>query len=468
MRRAVPLRWSLRRRLLIQLLAVFCVLALLLYVSVRVIAERAADTTQDYTLGASALAVAEQASFVGDEATIDIPYMALSVLGASGDDRVFYKASIPPDRVLTGYPALPDPAAVPAPGELVFFDAVYDGEAIRVASASRRISGAGQTATVLVSIAQTREAYEAISSSIAAAAAIVGVGFLILAGGLSWLAVTRALRPLAEIGITLRQRGPRDIEALDAPAPKEVAPLIDSLNGFLRRLRGMLATAEDFIAEAAHRVRTPLAGVRAQAELALRLADDAEQRAALRRVLRAVDETAQSTNQLLNHAMVAYRADRVALDRVDLNNLAAKAVKDAWAAADMRHITLEVAPAGAPVVTPGDEILLLEALRNLIDNAVKYSPDEARVFINVRHDGNGNGLVEVADAGRGVPAGEHRQVRTRFKRGSNAGTIVGSGLGLTIVEQVMAAHDGELRLEPNEPDGLRASLVLPLAPGSVT
>ncbi len=462
---APVIRGSLRRRLLIQLLALFLALSAVLYVSARFIAERAADASQDSILSASAASIAQQAQFLGGGATVDIPYAAFDMLGVSGHDRVFYRISLGSGEFLSGYEDLPAPETTPT-GDVAEFETVeYLGVDVRVATRSRALFGDTGRLTVVVSVAQTRESRAAIVSEAATAAAALGFGFLIVAGGLSVLAVQRALSPLQAIETALAARGPQELRAFRTPAPREVAPLVESLNGFLRRLRAAFATAESFIAEAAHRVRTPLAGVRAQAEYALASSTVPEDRRRLREMIRAVDEAARATGQILDHAMVAYRADRLELKPADLGLLVKAVCDDARHAASIRDIDLEFEAPTAPVPIACDEILITEALRNLVDNAFKYSPADSRVSVSIEI-GSADAAIKVQDQGPGFPSDGADALRERFQRGDNADGVVGSGLGLTIVDEVARAHQGSLDLKNAPEGGACAILTVPLLSGS--
>ena len=208
-------------------------------------------------------------------------------------------------------------------------------------------------------------------------------------------------------------------------------------------------------------MRTPLAGVRAQAEYALTSAEDPQDRKKLRDMIRAVDEAARATGQILDHAMVAYRTDRLEREPADLNDLARAVCEDARPAASIRDIDLEFEPADAPAQVGCDPILVTEALRNLVDNALKYSPADSVVWmaVSVRE---GDAIVSVEDQGRGFPEGDATKLIERFRRGDNAGQVVGSGLGLTIVADVVDAHGGALELSNIEGAGARAMFRLPL------
>ena len=455
--------WSLRRRLLGQLLLVFSGLAVLLYLSVQAVAGRAADSTQDTILGASAIAIAEQVRVAEGELTVDLPYAALEMLGLAGEDRVFYRIATSKGRLITGYDDLP-PGTLPQQEDAPrFFTATYRGDTVRVATARRSILTGDQRETVLITVAQTREAFGTLTTNIALSAAGVGLGFLALAGLLAWIAISNALNPVQAIERAIAERASDDFSPIETPAPREIAPLIDAINDFVERLRLTLDTSQQFIAEAAHRIRTPLAALKAQAEVALKsgggpAAKGGASEESLRRMLRAADETSQLTTQMLTQAMVAYRAERAERQRLALAALARTAARDLEVAAEMRGIDFRLDLDETAEIL-GDEIALLEAIRNGLDNAIKYGP--ADDFVEITVTGGKTPEIVIADHGPGIPRQDRDVVFERFRRGGAPEKTMGSGLGLSIVRQVMLAHRGRARLEDNDPQGLRLRLTFP-------
>jgi len=427
------------------------------------LARQAAERTQDNVLAASATAIAETLRSEQGEVRLELPYSAFSMLGAIGEDRVFYRV-MAGARMLTGYEDLPVPtaaAAPAAPGRVIFDTGEFGGEAIRLASITRVVLAGAQPVPVIVTVAQTREGVAAIASDLSRLAAILSVAFFAVAVALSAVAARASLRPLNEIAAAVSRRGPSDLRPLRRAAPAELAPLLTALNRLMERLGQSIRRSEDFIAEAAHRVRTPLATVRTQAEIALRSVEDEAERTRLRRIIRAVDESSRSAGQLLDHATVAWRADDLAREPVDLAALAARTAAALDPTAAMKDIRLQLD--AAPAVVAGDPVLLDTALRNVLDNAIKYSPEETAVRIRVL-GANGEARIAVSDEGPGLGEGPPARLTERFRRGRNTGGIVGSGLGLTIAEDVLRAHGGRLTLGPAETgSGACVCLVLPAA-----
>jgi two-component system sensor histidine kinase TctE len=420
---------------------------------------RAAEQSQDNVLAASVTSIADALRSEGGAVRLELPYSAFSMLGALSDDRVFYRVAIRGGEVLTGYADLPIPQAPGTPGRVRFETVEYSGETVRTATITRTVLADQQPRSVVMTVAQTRSGVTAISSRLSRIAALLSVAFFVLAVSLSTWAARGALRPLNELAMAVSRRGPSDLRPVRQETSAELAPLVDALNRLMGRLADSLRRSEDFIAQAAHRVRTPLATVRTQAEIALHSVEKEQNKRILRRVIRAVDESSRSAGQLLDHATVSFRADDLAQDDIDLAELARDTAEALRPTAEMKDIALDLHVTPAP--TRGDAVLLRNALRNLLDNSIKYSPDETTIEIAIRPE-PGAWRLTIRDEGRGFGDDKPSGLAERFRRGGNAGDVIGSGLGLTIVAEVARAHGGRLELKNRETGrGACASLLLP-------
>jgi len=454
---------SLRARLLLQLLVLAAVLAVALFVAVRTVAGAAAEETLDGVLGAATLAIADELRGSEEGVTVDLPHEAFAILGSISEDRIFYNVAIE-GATITGYADLPMPAETRGPADPsapVFYTAPFRGTEVRVAMV-RRVVLAGRLATpVTVLVAQTRLGQAAIAARVANRAAAIGFGAFALAAALSIFTAGSVLRPINRLAEAVGRRGPRDLRAVDHPTPAELQPLVEALNGFIARLRAALTRTETFIAEAAHHIRTPLATVRARTETALRKAETHEARETLRAVIRAVEESARSASQLLDHATVVYRSDRPAREAVDLARLIEALTQSFGPVAGLKDVTIVTEGSAAPIEVQGDRLLLEAALRNLLDNAVKYSDPETDIALNLTQDQT-EACIAVCDRGRGLSGGAQAALTRRFARGANVADVVGSGLGLTIVDEVAAAHGGRFELVEREGGGTCARFWVPL------
>ncbi len=451
---------SLRRRLVWQLLALAAVLAVGLYLAVRIGADRASEATLDAVLGAAAQGLAEEMRSVEGGVEIDLPPGTFSMLAAMGEERIFYRIDVG-GLTVTGYDDLPLPAALPTALVPVFYTVPFRDAQVRVAAVARSIRVEGRAEKVLVLMGQTRQGQQAIADDLGNRAAALGLAVFLAAIPLSLFVARGLIGPVDRLAEAVGRRGPRDLRPVRHPAPRELQPFVTALNSFIGRLRGTLNQTETFIAEAAHHIRTPLAVMRNEAELALRQSNEEATRARLRGLIRSADDAARSAGQLLDHATVLYRADQAEWARLDLTTMVRAVAKRLDPAAEMKDITLslDLDPA-LPV--DGDAVLLEAALRNILDNAIKYSPADTLIEITAR-SGDGMARIHVKDRGRGLGAATPERLKRRFRRGSNVADVAGSGLGLTIVEEAATAMGGRFSLKNREGGGACAFLSLPLA-----
>ena len=455
----VRTKGSLKRRLVVQLLIVAAILSVVMFVTIRTVAYQVAEKAQDNILGASVTAIADELHPENEGIGIDIPYSSISMLGALSDDSVYYRI-VAGNLTITGYDDLPISNFEDTANGPYFYSDTYRGNSVRIGALSRAITVDNSPVIVLVLVAQTQRGQDAVIAQISNTAAGIGVGFFVLAGLLSWVAAQSALRPIEVVTRSLQRRGPHDLSPLQTPPPMELAPLVNAVNVFMERLQGAMTRTEDFLADAAHRVRTPLATVRTQTEIALLKTDDKESRATFRTIIRAVDESSRSAGQLIDHAMVNFRSNQMGHDTVDMSLLTQEVCEALTPTADLKDMELVLINEVKGACVIGDKILLHGALRNLLDNAIKYSPEDSRVTIKTSKDDTML-KVEICDEGRGLDGASLAQLSKRFTRGENVTDVVGSGLGLTIVKDVARVHGGRLVLKPNERIGTCASLLLP-------
>jgi two-component system, OmpR family, sensor histidine kinase TctE len=450
---------SIAARLILLLAAAAAILSLLSWGMVTGLARQATQRAQDNVLAASAFTIVETLRSEQGELRLELPYAAFAMLDAISEDKVFYRVTAG-DQVLTGYADLP-PAGVGRMGQVVFDTGFYNGVVIRMASVTRGVLVANEQTAVTVTVGQTRDGVGQIAAELSRLAAALAVAFFVVAVVLSLIAVRASLRPLNEIAAAVARRGPSDLRPLSRPAPADLAPLLLALNRLMDRLKQSIRRSEDFIAEAAHRIRTPLATVRVQAEIALRSVTDETEKQRLRRIIRAVDESSRSAGQLLDHATVAYRSENLARTTLNLADLAAQTVAGMEPTAAMRDIRIDLQ--SRPVQVVGDAVLLDNALRNVLDNAIKYSPEDTVITLRVAKTAD-QARITITDQGPGFGDGPPDRLTERFRRGNNTDDIVGSGLGLTIAAEVLGAHGGQLELTA-APKGTGACvcLVLPLA-----
>jgi two-component system, OmpR family, sensor histidine kinase TctE len=431
------------------------VLALILFFAVRNYAVQVAQQGQDTILDASVTSMLDAATIQDGTVELDLPYAAFSMLATSADDRVFY-AILRDGKFLSGYEDLAT-AGNFLPDSPVFQTSQIRGAPVRTISASRTLIGANERVDVQIFLAQTQDALSETLDQISRNAALLGVGFFTLAAVLSFWATSATIGQLGKLTTSVTRRGPQDLRPFTKPVPREMVPLVSSLNSLVGRLDQSLTQSEDFIAEAAHRVRTPLATVRSYAEATLQRVDKEENREAMRSMIKAIDESSRAAGQLLDHAMITFRADHLERDAIDLTELVSDLAQRLAPIAEMKD--LSIALRGDPHVPySGDPVLLQNAVRNLIDNAMKYGPAESSIEITV--SGKPKPQIMVCDHGPGFPENEIETLTTRFQRGANATDSIGSGLGLTIAQDVAMAHGGGIHLENRLEGGACVTLSL--------
>jgi two-component system sensor histidine kinase QseC len=268
--------------------------------------------------------------------------------------------------------------------------------------------------------------------------------------GLIYFSVRRGLKPLDDLADEVASRSSENLQALTRTSvPREAQPLVLALNRLLDRLAATLENERRFTADAAHELRTPLAAVRVQAQVALASPAGETQLHALHQVLAGTARATRLVEQLLRLARLDPLARLPDPHPLDLAELARAAVADAHEAG-VPDKSVGLAIPASPVPVSGDQDLLVAALRNLVDNAVRYTPPGSNitVFARVEH---GEAVLGVANDGPGVPPEELPKLIERFYRGRD-NTSEGSGLGLAIVRRIAELHDARLEVD-NQPTG---------------
>ena len=439
------------------------------------LANKPFDRALEYNAHALAQLVGVPADGGKGGVQFNLPQPASEILRADDSDIVYYQVMGPGGEFLSGERELPEPPAeeTPLPGEVRLRDAELRGVDIRVAYIWVRLPLQGGP-LALVQVAETREKRSVLATEIIKGVMLPQFVILPLAVLLVWLALARGIQPLNQLEQRIRARSPDDLSPLDdRTVPLEVAPLVSSVNDLLTRLNESLATQKRFLADAAHQLKTPLAGLRMQADLAQREGTSTEElKRSLQHIGRSSIRATHTVNQLLALARAEGSGVGIARQACDLAELTIEVVRDSVPRAMEKHIDLGydgVEPGSPGVQLSGNPTLLKELVRNLVDNAINYTPSTAEkpgvVTARVLADTFGQVLMlQVEDSGPGVPEAERELVFQPFYRalGSEAD---GSGLGLPIVMEIAAKHHAEVLLEDahpgQNPPGARFSVRFP-------
>lgn len=453
-RRASP---SIERRLLGSTVVLLALLGGILLLFIRKNADEAAEEAFDRVLGAAALAIADTVAYENGSLTVDLPYSAFAILGTSRMNRVFYRVSDPDGAVVTGMPTLGLELPHATGPDLRLFGSVVQGERVRVAAIGRYRSDAvtGEAGWIDVLVGETLEAREALAWHLLVSAILPALLVAVLAFGLVWFSIRRAFAPLRELEGALRNRGEADLSAFQGPVPREISALVNTLNTFMERLDSTLHGLKRVTAEAAHQLRTPLAALRAQAEVALEEEDPVRLSRRLRRIHANAVSASLLANQLLQEATLLHKLKACDTELLDLRDVVAEAVSRLQAGGG--GVAPETKLPDRPVHVLGETVSLVEILRNVLENAFLHGKPPVIVTLHVE---GGRALLQVCDHGSGIPADRRAAVFERFVRDSE--TAAGSGLGLAIARDVVGAHGGEIRLCDWNGRGLCVVIDLPV------
>ena len=274
-----------------------------------------------------------------------------------------------------------------------------------------------------------------------------------------WRSIGAGLRPLRDLARAIRNRDPLRLEPLPVESlPIELVPLVSEINRLLKRLWQVLESERRLTSDAAHELRTPLAGLKTQVQVALRAGDDPARMHALKQLNRGIEDAIHLVEQMLILARMDPESGRHTFDPVDVAALTTEAVHSLEPHARAKALHLHLSPCDR-IMLPCDPQAISILLRNLIDNAVRYTPAGGEVSVTVEPVETGV-LFTISDTGPGIPAEEHRRVFERFYRGVDRRTP-GSGLGMSIVQRIAELHDGDVQLHAIRPQGLRVEVLIP-------
>jgi two-component system sensor histidine kinase TctE len=448
-----PWRSSIAGRLAMALVVIFAGGGLAVVLAALAYGRAAADRSYDRLLIGAADQISGAVGLRLGRIDVDVPVSAFQLLALAPDDRIAYAVLGPDGALVTGYPDLPVSRR-----SGVFVNGDLEGEPARFVTVVHRFAERAFIGDVTVIVGQTTNARLDLAHEITRAALVLAGAVGLLMSMLAIFAVRTALRPLERIEAGLAGRAPQDLTPIAIAVPQEVSRLVGALNGFMTRIERQIAALSSLIGDASHQLRTPVAALRAQAELA-RDEDDPD---SLRRLVggihsRAVNLT-RLTDQLLSRAMVIHRADSAPLAALDLRRAAIEAVAEA----DRDHAggtaALALDLSEDAVEVRGDMLSLVEATKNLIGNALRYGAAPVTVRVAVE---DGQAVLAVQDRGPGIPESAWSDAARRYSRDSGI-SATSAGLGLAIVDAVAVAHRGALRFRRTTADAFEAALVMPL------
>ncbi|MGZ5142284.1 MAG: sensor histidine kinase [Burkholderiales bacterium] len=425
------------------------------------IANRFVNLAYDRALLEAALDIGRQVKVMQDRIYVDLPEVAVQMLQSRESGRLYYVVTGPRNEYITGEPDLPPPPD-PFSGRVNYYDETYHSRPVRIVTLQLPVETGKSEGMVMVQVAENRAARDEFARQILFRM-VLPQALLILVTALTlWYAVGRGLAPLGALRREIENRSHRDLSALpEQQAPQEVRPLIHAMNQLLERLSLTLAAQQRFIADAAHQLRTPIAGLKTQTELALRQTPPGEAHSTLRQLRSAAEQTTRLMNQLLSLARAEPPVGRVPITDVLALRQLIRDVTSEWVPrAIERNVDLGFDAESQVAAVQGDPFLLREMLNNLLDNAVRYTQPGGQVTVRVGRVQNG-AMLSIEDNGPGIPDSERLRVFERFYRVLGTGAE-GCGLGLAIVSEIAQSHGAQVTLTPGAGGvGTIATIVFP-------
>ncbi len=443
---------SIRQKLLNWLLILLLPLLLLGTVSAYYLATYFANLAYDRALFRVALALADQVEVKAGKMVVDLPDSTLDLIEYDKDDYIYYQVQDPNHRVVIGEDKLTPPKILPSAGRHVYYDAEFNQKLLRLVAFSLPLNvvdvvsntSSKRNATILIGETTTKR--DIMAHDIVAIMLIPQILLLILVTFLVNLGIKRGLISLEKLKDLISRRLPTDTHPLaEHDAPQELQPLLHAMNDLLIKEKSAVEERRHFLANAAHQLKTPLAGLKIQAEAALREHDLDSVQHALQQISTGSDNLGRLANQLLSLARAEPEPNQtLAFAPLDLVILMNDVTADWVPKALDKRIDLGVNCTLQTLIINGNEVLLQELLNNLIDNAIRYNPAHAKITVSLVQNGNEVALA-VQDNGLGIALDEQQKVFERFYR-VLGNTANGCGLGLAIVREIAHQHHARVEL----------------------
>lgn len=393
---------------------------------------------------------------------LELSQAAADILLMDPQDHLYFRVVDAEGRLLGGDPGLP-----PAPrgnGETRYYQDEVQGEAVRMVAARMRVEATSSAPVVQVQVAETLNKRKRLALEMLANVVLPQLLLIVMATLVVWFGVSRGLEPLQRLRRAVAGRSHLDLSPVATDdVPGEVRPVVDEVNELMARLGRTFDFQNRFVADAAHQLKTPVSGLKAQIELALRETDPERVRHSLAQLYISADRLSRLVRQLLSLARNEPGAlATVELQPLDLDAFALEVSMDWVPHAIERDIDLGFEGAGQPLTIGADRDRLRELVNNLVDNAIRYSQAGGRVTVRTSRTADGQCKLAISDDGPSIPVAERARIFERFHR--LLGTREdGSGLGLAIVSEIASLHGARITLE-EDVDGVGNTFAVLFAP----
>lgn len=450
---------SLRLRLFVLILSPLVLMSALLGYWRFLVAQDTAETLFDRNLLSAALAISRDVAISGGDALL--PSTSDMIRDASGGE-VFYHVAAPDGIYVTGYayPPIPDDGRLSADQSPRFSRATYRGEPVRVLQITERVTLENLTGEATVSVWQRQADRQAFANQLALRTAMLVGALLLTLALVVWFGVGLGLRPLLDLQNAIAMRSPDDLSRIRRKVPEEVKGVVGTLNRLFRQVEKSIEAHQVFISDAAHQLRNPAAAVQSLAEAVRDAPNDEDRGKRIDDLVNAAYNSTRVANQLLSLDRLRHQDGEDRNERFDLADLIRETCAESGPAILSRSIDFEVRLPDQPVIFRGDPLFLSEALKNLLDNAVKHGGALLSSIIVSLEVAHGRISIIVRDDGKGLHPDDADRAFSRF---SQVEPSDGSGLGLAIVSSVAERHGGEVRINPT-PKGASISLEFPANP----
>lgn len=446
---------SIRTRLLFWLIFPLTAVAGIVSFETFYSARQISNELYDKTLLAGMLTISE--NVVASNGTL-LAENTLNVLTENLGDQFFYYVFGPNGAFVTGYSGYPKiPSDIDLKdGKPTFYDGVYQGHKVRVVTMRQLLSGRELNGWTTITTWQKTTERANLTLSLFGRSLIRLIAMILAAGVIVWVAVSFGLRPLKRLQQAIETRTPSDLTPIRRTMPMELTGIVGSMNNLFARVARSKTNRERFIGDAAHQLRNPIAALKVQAEVALEAKDNQKKTEGLEQIVDVANNTSVMVNQMLTSAR-AHALDADTQELLDMSKVVQDVARSIAPKALEKDQDFSI-DANTEIFVVGDKVLLREAIANLIDNAIKYSPSGSAVHVKI-YETEDMVAIEISDSGRSFTEDEFLRHCLPFFTGSNEQS--GSGLGLAIAKDVSVSHGGYLNTKP-QADGLGKTITITL------
>ena len=421
-------------------------------------AYRFANLAYDRAIYRVALALADQVDVVNNKIKVDLPQIAEDLLEYDTEDYISYRISAPDGHFVAGDDEIDLPIQKVPSGQPIYYDDTLNDDKVRVVAYALPIINSKLKGDLLIQVAETRVKRETMVREIIEEMLIPQLLIMLATAFIIFFSVKHSLKPLNRLKNALALRTANDLSTIPTHhTPLEIAPLLDEINALMRRVETSVGFQKAFIADASHQLRTPLAILQNQAELALREEVPVSTQYMLQNIAKTTQHLSHLVHQLLTLARVEPSTNsNFSLVLVNLSQLAKEVTAEWVPKALAKQIDLGFVSMDEGIMIMGNAFMLKEMLSNLIDNAIIYTPAKGEITVSIALK-QFHVLLQVSDTGIGIPAEQRLQVFKRFYRIKNTGE--GCGLGLAIVKEIANSHNAEVFITSHADKNLAAGCV---------